>query len=152
MRRRVTSDSIAMPISALAAWPAGWMQNLNFFVSATLTAAFLGASVLPVYGVFLMPEIFNFAIVFVAYFLWLYKEVAPESRLCKRWTDFAAAAVLVAAAFLGSGVVLGTAALVIYGAARTAVEVRAGRLGELPGHGVLERLGRHSRYDTKIVR
>jgi Protein of unknown function (DUF998) len=31
---------IAMPISALAAWPAGWMQNLNFFVSATLTAAF----------------------------------------------------------------------------------------------------------------
>jgi hypothetical membrane protein len=31
---------IAMPISALAAWPAGWVQNLNFFVSATLTAAF----------------------------------------------------------------------------------------------------------------
>jgi hypothetical membrane protein len=31
---------IAMPISALAAWPAGWMQNVNFLVSATLTAAF----------------------------------------------------------------------------------------------------------------
>src|SRR5215467_12031082 len=31
---------IAMPISALAAWPAGWMQNLNFFVFATLMAAF----------------------------------------------------------------------------------------------------------------
>jgi hypothetical membrane protein len=31
---------IAMPISALAAWPAGWMQNLNFFVFGTLTAAF----------------------------------------------------------------------------------------------------------------
>lgn len=31
---------IAMPISALAAWPAGWMQNLNFFVSAALIAAF----------------------------------------------------------------------------------------------------------------
>jgi hypothetical membrane protein len=31
---------IAMPISALAAWPAGRMQNLNFFVSATLIAAF----------------------------------------------------------------------------------------------------------------
>ena len=31
---------IAMPISALAAWPAGWIQNANFFVSATLNAAF----------------------------------------------------------------------------------------------------------------
>jgi hypothetical protein len=32
---------IAMPISALAAWPAGWMQNLNFFVSAIVFAAFV---------------------------------------------------------------------------------------------------------------
>jgi hypothetical protein len=48
-------------------------------VAAVLfTTAFLGASVLPVYGVFLMPEIFNFALVFVAYFLWLYKEVAAR--------------------------------------------------------------------------
>ncbi len=31
---------IAMPISALAAWPAGWIQNLNFFVMGILTAAF----------------------------------------------------------------------------------------------------------------
>jgi hypothetical membrane protein len=31
---------IAMPISALAAWPAGWMQNMNFYVSATLIAVF----------------------------------------------------------------------------------------------------------------
>jgi len=31
---------IAMPISALAAWPYGWMQNLNFFVAGTLSAAF----------------------------------------------------------------------------------------------------------------
>ena len=31
---------ISMPVSALAAWPAGWIQNLNFFVSATLMAAF----------------------------------------------------------------------------------------------------------------
>ena len=31
---------ISMPISALAAWPAGWLQNLNFFVCATLMAAF----------------------------------------------------------------------------------------------------------------
>ena len=31
---------IAMPISALAAWPAGWMQSLNFFVFSILNAAF----------------------------------------------------------------------------------------------------------------
>ena len=31
---------ISMPISALAAWPAGWLQTLNFFVFATLMAAF----------------------------------------------------------------------------------------------------------------
>jgi hypothetical membrane protein len=31
---------IAMPVSALAAWPAGWMQSLNFFVMGTLMAAF----------------------------------------------------------------------------------------------------------------
>ncbi len=30
----------------------------------------------PVYAVFLTPEIFNFSLVFVAYFLWLYEEVA----------------------------------------------------------------------------
>jgi hypothetical protein len=62
--------------------------------SAVFTAAFLGACVLPVYGVFLMPEIFNFALVFVAYFLWLYKEVQPQSRLAQPWTDVAAAVLL----------------------------------------------------------
>ena len=31
---------IAMPISALAAWPVGWLQNLNFFISAMLMGAF----------------------------------------------------------------------------------------------------------------
>jgi hypothetical membrane protein len=34
-------NHIAMPISALAAWPAGWMQNLNFFMFGTLMAAFI---------------------------------------------------------------------------------------------------------------
>ena len=31
---------VAMPISALAAWPLGWVQNLNFAVFALLLAAF----------------------------------------------------------------------------------------------------------------
>jgi hypothetical protein len=59
-----------------------------------LGTAFFGASVLPVYSVFLMPEIFNFTLVLLAYFLWLYKEVAPASRLSRPWTDFVAALLL----------------------------------------------------------
>jgi len=31
---------IALPISALAAWPAGWMQCINFYVLGALMAAF----------------------------------------------------------------------------------------------------------------
>jgi hypothetical protein len=62
--------------------------------SATFVSAFLGASVLPVYGVFLMPEIFNLALVMLAYFLWLYKEVAPSSRLSRPWTDSVAVVLL----------------------------------------------------------
>jgi len=31
---------LRMPISALAAWPTGWIQNLNFYVSGALTMAF----------------------------------------------------------------------------------------------------------------
>jgi hypothetical protein len=41
--------------------------------------AFVGAAIIPVYAVFLTPEVFNFALVFFAYFLWLYKEVAPNA-------------------------------------------------------------------------
>jgi len=33
---------IAMPISALAAWPTGWIQKLNFFVYGGLALAFYG--------------------------------------------------------------------------------------------------------------
>ncbi len=63
--------------------------------AAVFASAFLGAAVLPVYGVFLMPEIFNVALVFLAYFLWLYKEVRPGSpALADRWTDVAAAVLL----------------------------------------------------------
>ena len=33
-------DHVAMPISALAAWPLGWLQNVNFYVFGTLMSAF----------------------------------------------------------------------------------------------------------------
>jgi hypothetical protein len=62
--------------------------------AVAFTTAFLGAAALPVYGVFLMPEIFNVALVFAAYFLWLYKLVSPQSRLGGAWTDVAAAMLL----------------------------------------------------------
>ena len=42
------------------------------------TLAFVFAACVPIHLVFLAPEIFNFTLVVVAYFLWLYKEVAPE--------------------------------------------------------------------------
>jgi hypothetical protein len=48
--------------------------------SAILAAGFVMASVMPVYFVWIMPELFNFSLAFVAYFCWLYKEVASPER------------------------------------------------------------------------
>ena len=62
--------------------------------ATSFTTAFLGASTVAVYGVFLTPEIFNFSIVFVAYFLWVYKEVAPQPRLAGAWPEIFAAVLL----------------------------------------------------------
>ncbi|HSC27576.1 MAG TPA: hypothetical protein VLD67_09890 [Vicinamibacterales bacterium] len=67
--------------------------------SVLFVTAFGGASVAVLYTVWLTPEILNFALVFVAYFLWLYKETVPPGRRVPRWlfhpgTDFAAAALL----------------------------------------------------------
>ena len=61
------------------------------------TLAFVGATCVPVYVVFLTPEIFNFALVFFAYFLWLYKEVAPVAcgrGFSRPGSDFCAAVLL----------------------------------------------------------
>jgi hypothetical protein len=64
-------------------------------VSAALfTTAFFGATALPVYLVFWMPEILNVALVTLAYFLWAYREVAPTRRLGGAWPQLAAAALL----------------------------------------------------------
>jgi len=48
--------------------------------SAILAAGFVMASVIPVYFVWIMPELFNFSLAFLAYFCWLYKEVASPER------------------------------------------------------------------------
>jgi hypothetical protein len=56
-------------------------------VAALLAAAFVMVSVVPVYFVWMAPELFNFALALVAYFCWLYKEVAPASHVARgtRW-------------------------------------------------------------------
>ena len=65
----------------------------------TFTLAFVGAAVVPVYAVFLMPDFFNFAVVFLAYFFWLYKEVAtPRNRFLRRTLADVIAALLVGVA------------------------------------------------------
>jgi hypothetical protein len=65
------------------------------------TLAFVGAAVVPVYAIFLMPDLFNFALVFVAYFVWLYKEVAvPRVGFLRGvWSDLLSAALLGAVSY-----------------------------------------------------
>jgi len=83
---------------AVAAWCAYFFLAAQSppLSAALFTTAFLGAATVPVYGVFLMPEVFNFTLVFVAYFLWLYKEVQanPRSLFDRPWTDLAAGVLL----------------------------------------------------------
>ncbi|HUF47076.1 MAG TPA: hypothetical protein VMM93_04610, partial [Vicinamibacterales bacterium] len=57
--------------------------------------AFIGATVVPVYTVWLTSELFNFTTVLVAYYLWLYKKVAPAGQGSRGfWTDLVAAVLL----------------------------------------------------------
>lgn len=73
-------------------------------LAASLTGAFLAATVLPVYFVWISPELFNFALGVYAYFCWLYKEVRPTSERRASWlsgaaSDVCAAVLLGVAAF-----------------------------------------------------
>ncbi len=69
---------------------------------------FLFCSVVPVYLVWISPEVFNFGLAFHGCFLWLYKETVPvEQRgrgwwgafLRSRWSDYAAAVLFGMATF-----------------------------------------------------
>lgn len=70
--------------------------------AAVLAGAFIMASVVPVYFVWITPELFNFSLGAVAYFCWLYKEV-EEPALAPRGTRwlFGAGGDLACAALLG---------------------------------------------------
>jgi 4-amino-4-deoxy-L-arabinose transferase-like glycosyltransferase len=72
--------------------------------AALFTSAFFGAAALPVYGAFLMPEMFNVAIVLVAYFLWLYKEVHVDGVRLTADITYEPTPVIVAGGPVGSGV------------------------------------------------
>jgi hypothetical protein len=72
--------------------------------------AFLLLSVAPVYMVWLTPDLFNLAVVLIAYFFWCYKEAAAESAAAgpgavrRRWllaprSDIVAAVLLAIASF-----------------------------------------------------
>lgn len=52
--------------------------------SAILAGAFVMATVVPVYFVWITPELFNFAVVLFAYFCWLYKQVASPAAMPRR--------------------------------------------------------------------
>lgn len=61
------------------------------------TLAFIIATVVPVYAVFLTSDLFNLSLVFYAYFFWLYKEVAPAqgNRFLRGFGSDILAAVLI---------------------------------------------------------
>ena len=70
--------------------------------SAVLATGFVMATVVPVYFVWITPELFNFAVVFFAYFCWLYKEVEQPAQMPQRlrWLG-GSASDIVAAALIG---------------------------------------------------
>jgi hypothetical protein len=77
---------------ALVGRGAGWF----------VAAVFLGASVVPVYAAWLTSETFNFSVILIAYFLWLYKRVVPaetRSWLMRPETTIAAALLIGVATF-----------------------------------------------------
>ena len=75
------------------------------WLALTYTLGFFGATIVPLYAVYMTSDLFHTALVFYAYFLWFYKEVAPRNdgflggRLHGRWTDIAAAVLLGIAIF-----------------------------------------------------
>ena len=70
-------------------------------VAAILAGAFILVTVVPVYFVWITPELFNFSLGLLAYFCWLYKEVAA-APVERRWTPwlFGPASDVVAAVLL----------------------------------------------------
>lgn len=72
-------------------------------IALVMAAGFLAASIAPLYAVWLTSEVFNFALVAYAYFLWLYKYIAPPTtgwwgRFLRSGASDVAAAILLGVA------------------------------------------------------
>jgi hypothetical protein len=65
----IAFDLLVIYLFVLGAARSNW-------VALPMAVAFLATSVIPVYFVWLMPELFNFSLVLYAVFFWAYKEVA----------------------------------------------------------------------------
>ena len=95
-------------LNALLLALAGWCGYLFLAarsrpaIAALLSGGFVMASVVPVYYVWIAPELFNFTLAVVAYFCWTYKEVAPAASAGRRsrWL-FGAASDVAAGVILG---------------------------------------------------
>ena len=70
----IAFDLLVIYLFVLAATKSNW-------AAVPMSIAFLAASVVPVYFVWLMPELLNFSLVLYAVFFWAYKEVAGEAPL-----------------------------------------------------------------------
>ena len=95
----IAFDLLVIYLFVLAVTKSNW-------VALPMAVAFLGTSVVPVYFVWLMPELFNFSLVLYAVFFWAYKEVAspvapgaPVAPVARAVTG--PASDYIAAAFLG---------------------------------------------------
>jgi hypothetical protein len=72
---------------ALVVW-CGYLflhARMPAYPAALLSGAFVMATVVPVYFVWITPELFNFALGALAYFCWLYKHAAPAAVSRWRW-------------------------------------------------------------------
>src|SRR5688572_4244580 len=68
----IAFNLLVIYLFVLAATKSNW-------VALPMAIAFLGVSVVPVYFVWLTPELLNFSLVLYAVFFWAYKEVAPSA-------------------------------------------------------------------------
>jgi hypothetical protein len=68
----IAFDLLVIYLFVLVATKSNW-------VALPMAIAFLGVSVVPVYFVWLTPELLNFSLVLYAVFFWAYKEVAPNA-------------------------------------------------------------------------
>ena len=92
----IALDLLVIYLFVLAATKSNW-------VALPMSVAFFATSVVPVYFVWLTPELFNFSLVLYAVFFWAYKGVAPSAPVVRMLTspssDYIAALLLGVATF-----------------------------------------------------